>query len=258
MSETILVERRGRTGIITLNRPDVLNAVNRQLREETSAAIQEMESDDKVLVLILTGQGRAFCAGADIHEQVEREQQQERPNQGTRERGDLAMQIASFPKPVVAAINGVAVGFGSLLATSTDWRFGCAQSRFRFPGVGYGRINATWSTAAVVGLPKAKDLILSGRWVEAEEAYRMGLLDRLLPHDSLLDETVAYAEILAKQPPEMVRAAKRLLNGHIGLRFEEMYRAEREAVKQLNMPPASKVFEGFLSRSSDAQPRKVE
>lgn len=246
----VLVDRRDAIGVITLNRPDVLNAMNHHLMRALGQAVQELEQDPDARVVVITGAGGAFSAGADIHEQVERERKPppKEAEPAPVDRVNPFWRVAACPKPVIAAIGGVAIGGGALLATAADWRFGCERSRFRFPGVPYGRLNSTWSLGAIVGVPRAKDLIMSARMVEAEEAFRIGLLDRLWPSDRLMEETLAYARALAANPPEWVQLAKRVLNEQVGMGIEEAYRAEEAARSGLRTPPAREAFKEFMGR----------
>ena len=252
-TSTVLVDRDEHVGIITLNRPEVLNALNAQLGKELDQAIADLEQDTSIHVIVVTGAGRAFSAGADIKEMAQREQQPD--TEGSRAGSNYSLRLAFCAKPTIAALNGLAIGGGALLSSVPDMRFGCEKSQFRFPGAAYGRINATWTLALILGLPKAKELLFSGRMVEAEEALSMGLLNRLVPSDRLMQETMEFAHSIAASPPNMIQGVKELLHDYIGMRFPDMSRLEQEMREnRLPAPPAQETFKDFLG-SRDRQPR---
>ena len=179
-------------GVVTLNRPEVLNALNLQLVRELDQAITDYEEDDSVGAVIITGAGeRAFSAGADIHEN--RELGHEERNAGQAERAEYTWHLHTSSKPIIGAVNGLCYGGGTVLATSLDFLVGCEKSSFRFLAVNYGQMNATWSLPQLVGIHRAKELLLSGREVFAEEAYHMGLINHLVPSEELMDRTLDIA-----------------------------------------------------------------
>jgi len=179
--EHILEEREDGVGILTLNRPDKLNAMNRKLAGELRDAVKQMDADDAIGCIVITGAGtRAFSAGGDIHEQREddrRYSQEELDAHRPPRRGNY--EIAASAKPTIGMINGLAYGGAAVLASSLDMRVGCEDSRFRFLAAAYGRINSTWTLPNQVGWPIAKELLFTARVVEPEEAYRVGLLNHV-------------------------------------------------------------------------------
>ena len=183
--EHILVDTEDGVGIVTLNRPDQLNAMNRKLSGELHDAVKRLDADDTIGSIVITGAGtRAFSAGGDIHEQREddrRYTQEELDAVRPPRRGSF--EIAASAKPTIGMINGLAYGGAAVLASSLDIRVGCEDSRFRFLAAAYGRINSTWTLPNQVGWPIAKELLFTARVVEAEEAYRIGLLNHLVPRD---------------------------------------------------------------------------
>ena len=167
--ENILVDQQDRVGIITLNRPDVLNALNLQLVTEVNEAVSAMEVDEKIGAIVVTGAGeRAFSAGADIHENRELSPEQRDASQDTR--AEITWHMATSSKPIIGAINGLCYGGGTVMATSLDFLVGCEKSSFRFLAVYYGQMNATSTLPMLVGINKAKELLYSGREVFADEA----------------------------------------------------------------------------------------
>ena len=245
MTPVVLAERNGNVGLITLNRPEAMNSLSAQLSAELDRAVRDLDQDPSIYVLVITGAGhRAFCTGADIKEMARREEQPE--TQPSVTPANASARLASSGKPTIAAINGVAIGGGALLASVVDIRIGCERSLFRFPGAAFGRINSTWTLPLIVGMPKAKELLFSARDVEAEEAVSMGLLNRLVPSDRLMDETLELARAIASHPADMIQAAKGLVHDYIGMRLPEMPRLEQEVREKLGTLPAKEVFKDFL------------
>ncbi len=227
--QAIKTDQVDRVAIVTLNRPEVLNALNLQLVTELDEAISEMERDDGVGAIIITGAGeRAFSAGADIHENRELSNDDNR-EAITEKRSEYTWHLATCGKPVIGAINGLCYGGGTVMATSLDFLVGCERSSFRFLAVNYGQMNATWSLPVLVGLPRAKELLYSGREVFADEAYHMGLINHLVPSEQLMDKAVEIAAGIAKNRVEGVANIKQMLHEHSGLAMEEQYRNEINA-----------------------------
>ena len=227
--QAIKTDQVDRVAIVTLNRPEVLNALNLQLVTELDEAISEMERDDGVGAIIITGAGeRAFSAGADIHENRELSNDDNR-EAITEKRSEYTWHLATCAKPVIGAINGLCYGGGTVMATSLDFLVGCERSSFRFLAVNYGQMNATWSLPTMVGIPRAKELLYSGREVFADEAYHMGLINHLVPSEQLMDKAVEIAAGIAKNRVKGVANIKQMLHEHSGLSMEEQYRNEINA-----------------------------
>ena len=226
--EFIKTDQVDRVAIITLNRPEVLNALSVGLTRELDQAITEIESDDGLGAIIITGTGeRAFSAGADIHEN--RELSDDEREKITAERSEYAWHLATATKPVIGAINGLCYGGGTVMATSMDFLIGCDKSSFRFLAVNYGQMNATWSLPMLVGINRAKELLYSGREVFADEAYHIGLINHLVPREQLMDKAVEVAAGIAKNRIEGVANIKQILREHTGLPLEVQYQNEIEA-----------------------------
>ena len=226
--EFIKTDQVDRVAIITLNRPEVLNALNVGLARELDRAITDIEGDEDLGAIIITGTGeRAFSAGADIHEN--RELADDERDRITAERAEYAWHLATATKPIIGAINGLCYGGGTVMATSMDFLIGCDQSSFRFLAVNYGQMNATWSLPMLVGINRAKELLYSGREVFADEAYHIGLINHLVPREQLMDKAVEVAAGIAKNRIEGVANIKQILREHAGLPLEEQYRNEIDA-----------------------------
>ena len=186
-------EKVGHVAFLTMNRPEVLNAMNRQLTEELHDAVRCANADPEIGCIVITGADThprvpAFSAGGDIHEQRE---DQAALNSGTLSRDNMderaarrqrgGYEVSASDKPVIGMINGLAYGGGAVLSSSLDIRIGSDAARFRFLAAAYGRINSTWTLTNQVGWPQAKELLFTARIVEAEEAHRIGLLNHLVP-----------------------------------------------------------------------------
>ena len=249
--EHILVELEDRVAVITMNRPEVLNAMNHRLDEELYHAVMAANADEGVGCIVITGSGdRAFSAGGDIHEQrvhaVERTEEQ-------READSLRYQqwmyeISASPKPVIGMMNGLAYGGGAVLASCLDIRVGCENTRFRFLAVAYGRINSTWSLTNQVGWPIAKEYLLTGRVVEAEEAHRVGLLNHLVPAGELRAKTMEIAATIAGHRPESVTGIKELLLQDKAADLREMWENERDFTNKVQGYGVEQAFPEFIAR----------
>lgn len=250
--EYILVEKEQGVGILTLNRPDKLNAMNHQLAAELQDAVQQMTADADIGCIVITGSGhKAFSAGGDIHEQRENDRrytQEELDARGAiRSRGSY--EISACPKPTIGMMNGLAYGGAAVLASSLDMRIGCEHSRFRFLAAAYGRINSTWTLPNQVGWPMAKELLFSARVVEAEEAQRIGLLNHLVPCDQLRHKTLELGSMIANNRQDAVMGIKTLLLKHMAADLEEQWATERDfTTNVVRGAKAEEAFPEFIAR----------
>lgn len=217
--EHLEFERRGRIGLITLNRPQKLNAWTPTMETEFLDVLERAASDREVAVLVVTGAGRAFCAGGDISRWSDdlASRGEAAPSSPLLARdGSPDVPIAlSRGKPIVAAINGPAIGIGLTVALACDIRIASERATFsaRFVKVGLTpECGSTRYLSLVAGISNALLLALTGRIIEAPEAKERGLVDRIVPHEQLLDEAFSLAEEIAANPAAAVWAAKRLLH----------------------------------------------
>jgi enoyl-CoA hydratase len=252
---SVLTEVEDGVGIITLNRPQKLNAMNRRLSAELHAAVQRMDADPDVGCIVVTGAGeRAFSAGGDIQEQLEddaRLSDAERDARRTRNSYD----IAACAKPTIGMINGLAYGGAAVLASSLDLRIGCEATRFRFLAAAYGRINSTWTLPNQVGWPIAKELLFTARVVEAEEAYRIGLLNHLVPRTHLRAKTMEVARLIAGNHRGAVVGVKALLLKQLGESLERQFEEELDyTTNTLRGAKAADAFPEFIARKGLKQP----
>lgn len=251
--ETLKVDKEGAVAIVTLNRPEHLNALNTVLFRELGEALNELEDDNQINVVMFTGSGRAFSAGADIHEMVETPAGAARVT-GAVTRGDWLTRLIDYKKPTIGIINGLAYGGGALLASCCDIRLGCENTSFRFLAITYGRINATWSLPLIVGLPKAKELLLTGRIVKAEEAAAIGLLNQIVPAAELMKTARDMGQLIAKNDAHTAQVMRKILNENIGLNHREALANEMKNIAEsLTPPPPKESFNEFLNRKSRPQ-----
>jgi enoyl-CoA hydratase len=250
--EYILVEKEQGVAILTMNRPDKLNAMNHQLAAELHDAVIRMTADPGIGCIVITGAGnRAFSAGGDIHEQRDNDRQYTREELDARGaiRSRGSYDISACPKPTIGMMNGLAYGGAAVLASSLDMRIGCEHSRFRFLAAAYGRINSTWTLPNQVGWPMAKELLFSARVVEAEEAHRIGLLNHLVPCDQLRSKTMELASTIAHNRQDSVMGIKALLLKHMAANLEEQWAAERDyTTNVVRGARAEEAFPEFIAR----------
>ncbi len=246
--QNLLTERIEKVALITLNRPEKLNALSYELACELDEELTKIEKDDDVSVVILTGAGpRAFSAGGDIHQMVKSTPEELAARSEIRSRA--TWHLASFSKPIIGAINGLAYGAGAQLTSMLDIRIGCEHAEFQFLAAKYGRANSTWSLPLVVGLPKAKELLYTGRVVKAEEAEQIGLLNQLVRCAQLRDSTLEMAQQISANDSRMVQGIKRLVHEDIGRDWRGCYDNEQNARKtylKANSPREG--FKDFLAR----------
>ncbi len=216
--EQILTETQGRVGVIRLNRPEKLNAWTDVMASEMTEQIQAWNDDEGIGAILITGEGRAFCAGADLQGFNRRlaDDPQAR-GQGSGMRVNWTSLIRES-KPVIAAIHGYAVGVGLTMALPCDVRYAAEGARLSIRFVKVGLVPELGSTrllAQLVGLGHATDICLSGRMVPADEAYRIGLVSAVVPKEALFDTAMAKAEELANNPTAVVRKIKTLLSDNV-------------------------------------------
>ena len=250
--EFIAVAIEDGVGIITLNRPEKLNAMNHQLSNEMHEAVRELNANADVGCVVLTGSGtRAFSAGGDIHEQRENDakytEEELDARNAVRSRGSY--ELSACEKPIIGMINGLAYGGGAVLSSSLDFRIGCEHASFRFLAAAYGRINSTWTLPNQVGWPMAKELLFTARIVEAEESYRIGLLNHLVPCAELKEKTMEIATTIVKNKQESVIGVKRLLLGNMTRNLEEQWVAEKDYTRNVSRGArAEEAFPEFIAR----------
>ena len=226
---TILEEREGRVAILTVNRPDKLNALNEQVRTDMLAVLETLEHDDAVGVVVITGAGeKSFIAGADIGEFAGRTPFDQRHAMRSPRIFDI---MSAFPKPVIAMINGFCLGGGCELALSCDLRVASDKARFGQPEINLGLIPGGGGTQRLprqVGLGHAMRLVLTGDMIGAAEAKEIGLVEMVVSHDELRARTLELAARMASKSPLTLRVAKEAVRASQRLSIEEGIAYERD------------------------------
>jgi enoyl-CoA hydratase len=207
--ETLLLERRGRVALLTINRPEKLNALNIKTRQEGAQALEELQADESVRAVVITGAGeKSFVAGADIAEFEGRTALTQRDVMTGR---SLFTAFDAFTKPVIAMINGFCLGGGCELAMACDLRVASDKARFAQPEINLGIIpggGGTQRLTHLVGESKAMEMILTGDMIDAQTALQIGLVNRVVAHEELEAETMKLAEKIAEKSPVALRMAK--------------------------------------------------
>lgn len=210
--ETIIVEIEDHVALIKLDRPDALNALNSQLTQELCSALEEAEQNDKVRCIIITGSDKAFAAGADIKEMSEMSFVDVYE---TNLFGDFNDRICAIRKPIIAAVSGYALGGGCELAMLCDFIIAADTAKFGQPEINLGVIAGLGGTQRLtrfVGKSKAMDMNLTGRFMDAEEAERAGLVSRVVPAKKLMEEAIGAAQKIAEKSQLSTMAAKEAVN----------------------------------------------
>ncbi|EZP25909.1 enoyl-CoA hydratase [Pseudomonas sp. RIT288] len=224
--ETILLENHGRVGLITLNRPQALNALNAQLVSEVNHALDGLEADANIGCIVITGSKKAFAAGADIKEMAELTYPQIYMD-------DLfsdSDRVSNRRKPIIAAVNGFALGGGCELALMCDFILAGDNARFGQPEINLGVLpgmGGTQRLTRAVGKAKAMEMCLSGRMIDAVEAERCGIVARIVPSDELLDEALKVAAVIASKSLPIAMMIKESVNRAFEVNLTEGVRFER-------------------------------
>ena len=226
--ENIIVEIRGRVGLIRLNRPQALNALNRALMSELGQAIAAFEADTNIGCMVITGSEKAFAAGADIKEMQPKTFIDMFSSDFTAVGGD---RVARCRKPTIAAVSGYALGGGCELAMMCDIIIAADTAKFGQPEITLGTIpgiGGTQRLTRAIGKSKAMDLCLTGRMMDAAEAERSGLVSRIVPSDKLMDEALAMAEKIAAMSRPAAEMAKSAVNRAFETPLSEGLNVERD------------------------------
>lgn len=242
--EQIIFEKRESVGIITLNRPERLNAWTGRMAGELTDAIQACNDDRDVGAIIVTGAGRGFCAGADVKDgfaaRLEGRDGGQRQQEERRDRPNIA-ELARSSKPLVAAVNGVSVGVGLTFILPFDVIIASDRAQFGMFFVKMGlvpELGSTFFLTQRVGWAHASEMCLTGRLYSAEEAGRIGLVNRVVPHERLMEEALATANLLAANPERQLRWIKGLLTQNAAADdFREAMRREHEIFAQCYTTP---------------------
>lgn len=247
----IMVEIADKIGILKVNRPEVLNAVNTETILEIESAMKEFNDNEDVRVIIITGEGKSFVSGSDISRLAQMD------SLAAREYSQIGQRVLSYienmEKPVIAAVNGYALGSGCEIAMACDIRIASEKAKFGQPEVKLGLIPGhagTQRLARLVGIGKAKELIFTGDLIDAQEAYRIGLVNKVVPAENLLEETKNIAKkIIDNAGPNAVKIAKTVLNRGVDSNLQTANSYETEAFSILfSTEEAKEGMKAFLEK----------
>jgi len=248
--KNIIVETDGNIGILKINRPDVLNAVNIETILEIERAMVDFQKDDTIAVVIITGQGKSFVSGSDIARLVEMDALAAREYSKIGQR--VLSDIENMEKPVIAAVNGYALGSGCELAMACDMRIASDKAKFGQPEVKLGLIPGhagTQRLARLVGVGKAKELIYTGDIIDGQEAVRIGLVNQVVASEALLEEVKNIAKKIASAGATAVRIAKTVINRGVDTNLNTATSYEMEAFSILfSTDEAKEGMKAFLEK----------
>jgi enoyl-CoA hydratase len=232
---------------LTLNRPDKLNALSAELRDELSGAVAEAADDDSIRVIAIAGAGRAFCSGYDLSEQ--------QPDSAWGWRDVLGRDVAATlailhcPKPVIAQVHGYAVAGGLELAMACDLIVAAEDARLGEPEIRFGSAPVTLLMPFVIGQKKTRELLLTGDLIDAAEAHRIGLVNRVVPEEGLVAEVDALADRLARVEPDVMAPTKLMLNRAMDAAgFAQAVEMGLDLQSFVNMSEASREFDAIVRR----------
>ena len=234
--QNLTLERDGQIAVVTLNRPEKLNAIDRSLHLEMMDACAELRDDDDIRVVIFTGAGRGFCSGADLTADRSRPDNPSRAERLDEYNwvGQQALMIyRDLDKPTIAAVNGVAAGAGMGLALACDMRVGCENTRFKTVFIERSLSpdsGLSWFLPRIVGVSRAMDLVYTSRTVEADEAYRLGLLDRMSTAEHLLADAKELARQIAFWPPVAMQMSRRAMHRSLDVDLDDQLRYETHSI----------------------------
>ncbi len=251
MNNNILqIEHHGQVILCTISRPEALNALNSRFFEEFNLMLDDLEKTDSTgKVLVITGEGKAFVAGADIAEMQHMDQD---AAQAFSLKGQKAFnRLSKLPFPVIAAVNGYALGGGCELALACDIRLAGSKAVFGMPEVKLGLIpgyGGTQRLPRLIGQGNALYMLATGESVNAEDALRMGLVQKVLPHEELMDETLKIARYITKQGPDAVSKTKNLIYEGLKLSLEDGISLENQYFPKLFITDGPEGISAFLEK----------
>lgn len=217
-NEHIKIEKKKEVGIIILNRPEALNILDTKTLQELGDSLTELEKDEQIRAIIITG-GKIFCAGASIKEM--KEKNPEDAEAFSRLGHKVCNQVENMEKPVIAAVNGYALGSGCEIALACDIRIASESAKFGQPEVNLGLIpgfGGTQRLARLVGIGKAKEMILTGKIIDAREAESIGLVNRVVRNEELMEKAEEIAQVIAQKSPIVLKKAKSLINENMEIK----------------------------------------
>ena len=253
--KSFLYDIRNGIATITLNRPERLNAITFEVYHELTDFMAKLRDEDDVRVVVITGSGRAFCSGGDVRDIIGKltGRDSEGLLQFTRLTCELIHNMRALPKPIIASLNGTVAGAGACIALASDIRIATDEAKIAFIFVKVGLagtdMGATYLLPRVVGLSKATELLMTGDFVDAAEAERIGLYNRVVPRDQLENVTLEFAQKLAQGPALGIAKTKEMLNREMHMPFDSGL--EAEAVTQalcMQTPDFKEAHAAFLEK----------
>jgi len=239
MYQTVIYEKKQGIATMTLNRPDQLNTINTQMHDELASVLHAIKCDEDVRVVIVTGGEKCFCAGADIKEKVPKSQPR---------KGELRLwrELEVLDVPTIAAISGWALGGGFQLALACDLRIASETAQFGLPEVKLGsapRSGGLQRLPRIIGITKAKEMLFLGTPIDAHEAYRLGLVNKVTPVSLLMEEAVKLATELTERPAHALRLAKKCVTQGLDLGLSAALEFDEVSIKaEMGAPEAQKYF----------------
>jgi 2-(1,2-epoxy-1,2-dihydrophenyl)acetyl-CoA isomerase len=256
-SDTVLLDISERIATVTLNRPEKLNALSGETMDALVPVIQRLAEDKEVRCVVVTGAGRGFCSGGDVAGMASGETlTEESPVARLRHLEETSRLLHEMPKPTIAMVNGPAAGAGLSIALACDIRIVGESARFTtaFVRIGFsGDFGGTWMLQRLVGSAKARELYFTGDLIDAREAERIGLVNRVVPDDQLASETRALAERMAKGPPIALARMKENMNLGLVSDYSALLDAEAEGMIMTGMTEDSREsIKAFLEKRPPA------
>lgn len=227
---SVLYRREGNVGIITFNRPHRLNAINGNLLDDFIKQLIVATEDEEAVTVVMTGTGRAFCAGEDLKETSAGKSFEQWVRETDRLQ-DIQRLTLRLNKPLIAAVNGYALGGGLEFALSADIRIAAQDAKFGFPETGVGLTVTQAGTkliSQIVGLGKAKELVFTGEFIDAEEALRIGLVNKVVPDEMLMDETLEMCRKIGERSPLSLRLSRIAIDQGLHSSFEQILEIEAD------------------------------
>ncbi len=247
--QILSLKKEDKVGIITISRPQALNALNSAFFNEMESMLNEVENDNDVSVLIITGEGKAFVAGADIAEMSDMTKGE--GYEFSKRGQEVFNKIENFPKPVIAAVNGFALGGGCELAMACDFRIAGTKAKFGQPEVNLGLIPGyagTQRMARLIGLADALYLLYTADMIDAAEAFRLRLVQKVVDQESLMEETVAIARKIASKGPQAVKKIKKVTVQGLKKEFKEGCELESKEFSSLFENEGAEGMKAFLEK----------
>jgi len=252
---SFLYQQTGSVATITLNRPERLNALTFEVYRELTDLFASLKNDSTVRVVVITGSGRAFCSGGDVHDIIGElfSRNMEGLLEFTRMTCELIRNIRTLPKPVIASLNGTTAGAGACIALASDIRIAneAAKIAFLFVKVGLSGadMGAAYLLPRVIGMARATELLFTGDFISASEAERIGLYNKVVPNDSLASVTAAFAEQLAGGPSFAIAKTKEMLNRELDMDLVTALECEAQAQAIcMQHPDYREAYEAFVAK----------